>query len=436
MSEADLNRKSEQRALEVMERRNKAFRVLYDTVLEVEGATEEKVFSILCHNLRRISNASCAALASYCPASGTLTLEAADAEEGGCAFAGEYTGNTTKVTPDVVAVFRQSQVSECANPHACLPGLFPDLGARCLEGARRYRLSCMREGELVAVGMIQLHPGHKLRMKDMVDTYLSTAGMILQRVYAVRALRESEERVRLLNEELEQRVIERTAELRAANQELEAFAYSVAHELRSPLRSVDGFSLAILEDHGNGMDEQCRDYFDRIRRASQRMAQLIDDLLHLSRVTRCEIRRQAVDLSVLARDVAGRLQATQPERQVTFVIEDGLVANGDVGLLRVVLENLMDNAWKFTSGHSSARIELGSTRDNGDVAYFVRDDGVGFDMAYVHKLFGTFQRLHGLTEYEGNGIGLAVVQRIIQRHGGTAWAEGAVAHGATFYFTL
>ena len=263
---------------------------------------------------------------------------------------------------------------------------------------------------------------------------LAQANESLQAEIAER--RQAEAEARRLNEGLEQRVIERTTELRAANKELETFAYSVAHELRSPLRSVDGFSLAILEDYGDGMDAQCKDYFGRIRAASQRMARLIDDLLCLSHITRCEIQREMIDLSALAREIATKLQARQPERQVEFVIEEGLVADGDVVLLRVVLENLLDNAWKFTARHPRARIEFGVAQHDGEMAYFVRDDGAGFDMAYADKLFGTFQRLHSETEFEGTGIGLPIVECIIHRHGGQVWTEGAVEQGATFYFTL
>ncbi len=246
----------------------------------------------------------------------------------------------------------------------------------------------------------------------------------------------AEEEVRRLNEGLGQRVIERTTELRAANKELGAFAYSVAHELRSPLRSVDGFSLAILEDYGDGMDAQCKDYFGRIRAASQRMARLIDDLLRLSHITRCEIHREMIDLSALAWEIATKLQARQPERRVEFVIKGGLAANGDAVLLQVVLENLLGNAWKFTARHHHARIEFGVAQHGDEMAYFVRDDGAGFDMAYVDKIFGIFQRLHAMTEFEGTGTGLATVQRIIHRHGGQVWTEGTVQQGATFYFTL
>jgi len=249
-----------------------------------------------------------------------------------------------------------------------------------------------------------------------------------------------EEQIRILNEELEQRVLQRTAELEAANKELEAFSYSVSHDLAAPLRSIDGFSEILLENHADRLDDNGKDYLHRVRAASQRMAQLINDMLNLSRVTRAEMRREAVDLSALARIVAAELQQAAPERQVEFVIAEVIAANGDARLLQVVLENLFGNAWKFTSKHPTARIEFGAFHPNsssdGRPIYFVRDDGAGFDIAYARKMFDAFQRLHDTTEFDGNGIGLASVQRIINRHGGRVWAEGKVERGATFYFTL
>ena len=248
--------------------------------------------------------------------------------------------------------------------------------------------------------------------------------------------RKAEEEIRKLNLELEERIQQRTAQLEATNKELEAFSYSVSHDLRSPLRSIDGFSQALLEDEADKVSEQGKDYLQRVRAAAQRMAELIDDLINLSRVTRAEMRLEKVNLTDIALSIARELKETQPDRQVEFRIADGIAASGDARLLRVALDNLLGNAWKYTGKHPKARIEFGVTGDNGKSAYFVRDDGAGFDMAYSDKLFGAFQRLHATSEYAGTGIGLATVQRIVRRHGGRIWAEGKVDEGATFYFTL
>jgi signal transduction histidine kinase len=227
------------------------------------------------------------------------------------------------------------------------------------------------------------------------------------------------------------------AELEEANKELDAFSYTVSHDLRTPLSIIDGFSQALLENYAATLDARGRDYLQRICGATQRMADLIDALLGLSHVTRAELVWEVVDVSALARAIATDLQRGEPTRQAEFVIADGVVAHGDARLLGVVLENLFSNAWKFTARQPQARIEFGSLpQREGSLVFFVRDNGVGFDMAYADKLFRAFQRLHGRTEYPGTGVGLATVQRIIQRHGGRIWAEGAVGQGATFYFTL
>jgi len=235
---------------------------------------------------------------------------------------------------------------------------------------------------------------------------------------------------------LERRVLERTLELEAANEELEAFSYSVSHDLRAPLRALDGFSLALLEDNGEQLDDTGKDHLTRVRAAAQRMGQLIDDLLMLSRVSRREMVREKVDLSALARDILADLREAQPERVVDADVADDLVASGDPALLRIVLQNLLMNAWKFTSRRPEAHIEVGVERHDAGAAYFVRDDGAGFDATYVDKLFTPFQRLHVAEEFPGTGIGLATVARIVRRHGGSVSAEGAVDCGATFYFTL
>ncbi|HEY0791484.1 MAG TPA: PAS domain S-box protein [Chthoniobacterales bacterium] len=253
----------------------------------------------------------------------------------------------------------------------------------------------------------------------------------------VSALRRSEREVRALNATLEQRVQERTVQLEATNKELEAFSYSVSHDLRAPLRSIDGFSEILLEDHGSRLDPEGTDCVQRIRAASRRMAQLIEDLLDLSKVTRAELQSAPVNLTELVRSVADGLQGTEPERRVQWVIApDAVAPKADGRLLRIVFENLLGNAWKFVRRQAVPTIEFGAMERDGAAAWYVRDNGAGFDMAYEKKLFCAFQRLHAASEYPGTGIGLVTVQRIIHRHGGRVWAEGAVGKGATFYFTL
>ena len=246
----------------------------------------------------------------------------------------------------------------------------------------------------------------------------------------------AEEEVLNLNAGLERRVKERTAELEAANRELEAFDYSISHDLRAPIRHVEGFSAMLLEEYGDKLDDHGRRCIQRIQGAAHRMERLVGDLLALSRVVRGEINCKEFDLSALAAQVFADLQQVEPERDIDCVVAQDLTARADAGLLRIVLENLVGNARKFTVKRSGAKIEFGGAAIEGVPTFFVRDNGAGFDAAYADKLFAPFQRLHSQSEFSGTGVGLATVRRIITRHGGQVWAEGVVNHGATIHFTL
>ncbi len=235
---------------------------------------------------------------------------------------------------------------------------------------------------------------------------------------------------------IEEEMAAQNTQLESTNRELEAFCYSVSHDLRAPLRGIDGFSQALLEDYAGQLDDKGKEYLQRVRAAVQRMGALIDDLLDLSRITRTEMRREAIDLSQIAQSIADELRGTQPDRTAEFVITPGLRAQGDPHLMRVVLENLLRNSWKFTSKRESTRIEFGRTAANGHSAFFVKDNGAGFDPNYSNRLFGAFQRLHSASEFPGTGVGLATAQRVIFRHGGKIWAESDVDRGATFFFEL
>ena len=294
-----------------------------------------------------------------------------------------------------------------------------------------------RDRTLGAITLVSSQPGRYSRADlPLLEDLARRAAMAIDNAQLYQEARKAEDAIRQLNTGLERRVTERTAELQAANKELEAFAYSVSHDLRAPLRSLDGFSRILVERYGHALDDAGTRYLAHIRGAAQDMGQLIDALLGLARTARVALHREQVDLKALAQVVTAALVHADPARAITVTIADGLVVEGDRPLLRVVLENLLGNAWKFTRRRADPHIALGRTDGSGRAVYFVRDNGAGFDMRYATNLFGAFQRLHGTAEFEGMGIGLATVQRIIHRHGGQVWAEGKEGEGATFYFTL
>lgn len=285
------------------------------------------------------------------------------------------------------------------------------------------------------------------RLRGII-TVMDTKPMVLTRwtapllgVFAARVVAELErkdvtDRLRELNASLEQRVMQRTAELETANQELKAFSYSVSHDLRAPLRAIDGFSRALLEDYAELIDTTGKDYLQRVRNSAQHMGTLIDDMLKLSRVTQATLQPDAVDLGAMAKAVVAQLRRQSPTRDVRVDIAPDLHACGDPGLLRVMLENLFDNAWKYTGKTAAAHIVFDARQRDGETVFRVCDNGAGFDMQYADKLFGAFQRLHRRDDFEGTGVGLATVRRIVHRHGGRVWAEAEPDRGARFYFTL
>jgi light-regulated signal transduction histidine kinase (bacteriophytochrome) len=332
----------------------------------------------------------------------------------------------------VVADIYNAGLTDCHQQVLSQFQIRANLAVPLLQGQKLWGLLCIHQCraprqwqdiEIQFVSQIANHLGIALQHAELLGELRAE---IVER-------QQAEQRVQTLNQGLRQAIIE----LKAVNKELEAFSYSVSHDLRAPLRSIDGFSLALLEDCQDQLNDTGQDYLRRIRAATQRMGRSIDDLLTLSRVTRSDIRLESVDLSPLVSRICAELQQSQPERQVEFIIPSNAIARGDVHLLHLMLENLLNNAWKFTSKRPQASIEFGLVhQDSGIPIYFVRDNGAGFDMAYSDKLFGPFQRLHGMHEFPGNGIGLATVQRIVHRHGGRVWAQAAIEQGATFYFTL
>jgi light-regulated signal transduction histidine kinase (bacteriophytochrome) len=375
-------------------------------------------------------------------------------------FGDQFAMNYQQGRVQAVADIYNAGLSDCHIQVLSQFQIRANLAVPLLQGRHLWGLLCIhqcrgprqwQETEIEFVNQIANHLGVALQHAELMAKLQAE---IIER-------QQAEQRAQDLNQGLRQAIIE----LKAVNKELETFSYSVSHDLRAPLRSIDGFSQALLEDCKEILDETGHDYLRRIRTATQGMGRLIDDLLTLSRVIRSDMHRESVDLSRLASLICTDLQQAHPERPVEFIIQPGLIARGDSRLLNVVLENLLNNAWKFTAKNLHPRIEFGAILPESEISetaasetvisesavsepmatdafgnpiptYFVRDDGVGFDMAYVGKLFSSFQRLHSMSEFPGNGIGLATVQRIVHRHGGRVWAEGSIDQGATFYFTL
>lgn len=288
----------------------------------------------------------------------------------------------------------------------------------------------------LAVAIGSRHFGRQIPIRHDEDDDDEVSDLVVSVNSMSSALETYSSEVRSLNSTLEQRVAERTAELLAANQELEAFSYSVSHDLRGPLRNIDGFSQVLGEEYGNQLGAEGLGYLERIRVGTRRMSQLIDALLQLARVARMPVHRDPVDLTALLHSVADSLRRLQPERSITVRIQPGMSVTADAQLLRIAVENLLHNAFKFTGKVPEALVECGAQQDGGRTLFYVRDNGAGFDMAYVDKLFAPFSRLHPESQFEGTGVGLATVLRIMRRHGGRVWAEGAVGSGATFYFSL
>jgi PAS domain S-box-containing protein len=283
---------------------------------------------------------------------------------------------------------------------------------------------------------IRLIAGVGNKKSDYTETDVKQLTLLMEGMWYLNERIEISEKIRKLNLDLENRVKERTVQLEAVGKELSSFSYSISHDLRSPLRSIDGFSKAILEDYGNILDGQAHDYLNRVRAASQRMGDLLDDIITLTGVSKEGVHKETINLSEIAEKIISKYKMVDQNRDVEFIVTPNLEVQADPGLMEISLQNILGNSWKFTAKHPKARIEFGVITEGGKLVYFVKDDGVGFDMAYADKLFNAFQRMHTTAEYEGTGIGLATVHRIISLHGGKVWIESAIEKGTTLYFTL
>jgi PAS domain S-box-containing protein len=351
-----------------------------------------------------------------------------------------------KVIPDMVSVHDPDMniLYSNWNGFAAVPPEKQILNTKCYKTYRGYDQICpdcqavsVLESKVPFYGELELSAGYWIDLR--VIPLLASNGEVeffVEWVRDISDLKKIEQELKTFNVELEEKVKERTIQLEAVNKELESFAYSISHDFRAPLRALDGFSASLQANYDEHLDDQGRHYLNRIRNAAIYMSNLVDDLLDLSRITRREFMKQQVNLSELTTELSTHLQEAEPQRVARFMIAPDLKALGDAALLQSALQNLLENAWKFSSKEAQAEIEVGRTTMEGEDVFFVRDNGVGFNMAYAKNLFGAFQRLHGVNEFPGTGIGLATVQRIINRHGGRVWAEGEVGKGATFFFTL
>jgi PAS domain S-box-containing protein len=343
-------------------------------------------------------------------------------------------GMTFRLTPEELREYASNRLMKIDGGLAALSsGELPEAVGDAIRSVfvlgDTYVMSLYWQGKILGTVYVLMHKDVPMRDPALVEAFVN------QSAIAIQHRRDADELIRH-REHLEELVRERTVELEAANRELEAFSYSVSHDLRAPLRAIDGFAQAVVEDAGPGLSQPARSHLDRVSAAAGRMGELIDDLLNLARIARLPLERKEIDLSELARNIAAELRRTAPDRRAEFVIPNGLSAPADRVLMEMVMQNLLSNAWKFTSRHQTARIEFGKIGDGGERVFFVRDDGAGFDMAYVDKLFVPFQRLHSGHEFPGSGIGLAIVQRIVRRHGGRVWFEAEIDRGATCWFTL
>ena len=355
-----------------------------------------------------------------------------------------------EMSPDMIAVHSEGRfvfLNEAGVRLLGATGVEAILGRSIYEfiAAETRPATIERIQDILGGGPPSSHQAQRLRRIDgsIVEVEVAAMALLFRGSPAVHVVvrdvserRRAEAEIRRAKETLEQRVRSRTAELEAANRELEAFSYSVSHDLRAPLRVIEGFSRMFLDEFAEAVDPKARDYIERVHATSTRMGELIRDMLSLARVSRVAMSPTRVDLTAIAATVVAELRQVAPGREVETVLAEGLVVDGDPSLLRVMLENLLGNAWKYTSRLARARIEFGAKETEEGTVYFVRDNGAGFDMRYAGRLFGTFQRLHPESEFEGTGIGLATVQRIVQRHGGRVWAEAVPDQGATFWFTL